>query len=318
MDYEFSAIGLGCWGLSGQSVWENSNDADSVRVVHEALEAGINFFDVAPVYGMGHAEEILGKALTGYDRDKIIVASKCGLVWDDKNNISNNLSKDSILTEIDESLKRLQLDYIDIYQLHWPDPNTDLEETVEAIQSLKSSGKIKHLGVTNFSMDDVKRIMSMEEVASQQGLYNMMERNATSYHNIPLEYRAEDEMIPMCKANGQAFFPYSPLFQGLLTGTFQDKDNFSENDIRSSNPKLNGEAFKVYYDAVQKLNAIARRIGRPLNELALNWLLYEEGVTSIISGATNPSHIRANVSAMTWELDDVTKAEVDTIVDPFK
>ena len=317
IDEELSVIGLGCWGLSGKSVWENSDDNSSIEVVHTALDKGINFFDVAPVYGFGHAEEILGKALEGGKRQDVVIASKCGLRWDNDGNIRNDLSTASILEEIDMSLSRLQTDYIDIYQLHWPDPNTTIEETIETIKDIKKSGKIRYLGVTNFSSKDTYEIMEIIDVASQQGLYNMLERNPKSYHDIPLDYRAEDEMIPMCKKEGQAFLPYSPLFQGLLSGKFKANGNFSSKDIRSANPKLNGDVFKKYYDAVLDLTKVADKIDKPLNEVAINWLVCNENVTSIIGGATCAEHLNKNVNALTWELSGEALDDINIILDNF-
>lgn len=315
---ELSVLGLGCWGFSGGDVWDGTNDEDSIKAIHAAVDAGINFYDVAPIYGFGHAEEVLGKALSNGKREKVIVASKCGLIWDKNRNVKNNLTKNSILKEIDDSLKRLNTDYLDLYQLHWPDPNTSIEETIEAIEFLKKSGKIRYFGVTNFSLESVSKIMEMTSVDSQQGLYNMMERNPSSYHTIPLDYRTEDEVLPFCEKNGQAYLPYSPLFQGLLTGTFKLENNFSQSDVRSSNPKLNGEDYIIYYKGVEKLKEIAKEIGKPLNEIAINWLAKNPAVTSIIAGAQKVEHIEMNLKALQWELTDTNLKAINEVIDPYK
>ena len=144
-------------------------DEDSIKTVQKAVDLGVNFFDVAPIYGMGHVEEILGKALKGR-RESVLVASKCGLVWDDRKNVTINLTATSIHQEIDDSLRRLQTDYLDLYQMHWPDPNTPIEETISALEEIKKSGKIRHIGVSNFSVDLTRQAMAVGTVTSHQGL----------------------------------------------------------------------------------------------------------------------------------------------------
>ncbi|GAB4318568.1 aldo/keto reductase [Pseudothermotoga elfii] len=307
---QISVIGLGCWELSGSNVWQGSNDEDSIKVVHKALKAGINFFDVAPVYGFGHAEEILGRAIEGFPRDKILIATKCGLIWDEHKRIKRCLKPESVFQEIDQSLKRLKTDYVDLYQLHWPDPNTPIEETLDALTKLQKEGKIRYIGLSNFSRDIASKVLPY--ISSMQGLYNMFERNATSYHSIPLEYRSEKEILPFCERNGLAFFPYSPLMQGILTGKFLENEVFV--DVRSANPKLSGEEFKKYIGVVRKLMEIAREIGKPLSQVSINWLLKHEVITSIIAGATNPSHIEENVKALDWEMDDEVYRYIEKII----
>lgn len=318
MKESFSQIGLGCWGFAGEKVWDGSNDTVSIDIIHTAIDQGINFFDVAPIYGQGHAEKVVGRALRGGKREKILLATKCGLVWDQKGTVTNNLSKVSIMKEIDASLKRLQTDYIDIYQLHWPNLNTPIEETIEAIEVLKKNGKIRYFGVTNFPLAEVKKIVQMIDIDSQQSLYNMMERNTTHYHEITLGYETEKEIIPFCHEHGQAFFPYSPLFQGLLTGTFKDQGNFSKDDVRSANPKLNGEQYKIYYKGVQELQLIADKIGKPLNEIAFNWLRQKQEVTSIISGALTREQLLKNLKSLEWELKQEEIACLDHALRPFE
>jgi aryl-alcohol dehydrogenase-like predicted oxidoreductase len=313
---EISAIGIGCWNFGGD--WDSSEEKNSINIVHEAIDAGINLFDVAPVYGWGVSETVLGKALKGGKREKIILASKCGLLWNEKHETTNNLTKTSILKEIDNSLMRLQTDYIDIYQLHWPDHNTPIEETVSALEEIKKAGKIRYIGLTNFSKKDVETFMSMIEINSQQVLYNMLERNTDNYHNIPLEYKAEKEILPIAKEHGQAFLPYSPLFQGLLTGKFTKGKNFSETDIRNANPKLKGEAFNTYYNATLELAKIAEKIERPMNEIAINWLRQKPEVTSIIGGASSISQLQKNIHSTTWDISEETMNEIAKVLEPFE
>lgn len=316
IEEEISAIGIGCWNFGGD--WDSSDEANAIKIIHAAIDAGINLFDVAPVYGFGVSERILGKALREGKREKVIIASKCGLLWNERHETRNNLTKKSILNEIDQSLSRLQTDYIDIYQLHWPDKNTPIEETVSALEEIKKAGKIRYIGLSNFSKVDIEKFMSMIEINLLQSLYNMLERNTNSYHSIPLEYKTEKEILPFAKKNGQAFLPYSPLFQGLLTGRFTRGENFSESDIRNANPKLKGDLFNTYYGGALALSDFANEIGRPLNEVALNWLRQKEEITSIIGGVSSLSQLDKNIHSTTWNLTEDELMQIDKIIEPFE
>jgi aryl-alcohol dehydrogenase-like predicted oxidoreductase len=316
IDEPVSALGIGCWNFGGD--WGGEDDGKYIGIVRAAIDQGINFFDVAPVYGWYHAERVLGMALKGGLRDKVIIASKCGLLWDDHHQTRNDLSRASILKEIDESLTRLQTDHIDIYQLHWPDPHTPIEETAEALVGLLRAGKIRYVGLSNFSQPDVEAYMRFVPVACQQGLYNMLERNTQSYHNIPLDYRTEDEMLATVRKYGQAFLPYSPYMQGLLTGRFTRERKFSGGDIRNANPKFFGEAYDRYYGCYEQLAAFAREMGRPMNELSVNWLRQKEEVTCIIGGVSSVAQLDANARALDWEIGPEEMAVINRIIEPFR
>lgn len=313
---EISAIGIGCWGFGGD--WDTSDEQKAINIIHAAMDLGINLFDVAPVYGWGTSERILGKALKGGRRENVIIASKAGLTWTKPHETQNNLSKANLMREIDESLTRLQTDYIDIYQMHWPDPNTPLEETADALNELKKAGKIRYVGLSNFKQEDVEKMMTMVEVNCQQSLYNMLERNPKSYHSIPLDYRTESEVFPTLKKYGQAFLPYSPMFQGLLAGKFLDGRKFSENDIRSANPKLVGPDFELYMNTAKQVKAFAEEIGHPMNEVSVNWLRQKEEITSIIGGASSIEQLEKNVHALTWELDEEMLRRLNEIIAPLE
>lgn len=313
---EISAIGVGCWGFGGD--WDTSDEQRAINIIHAAIDLGVNLFDVAPVYGWGVSETILGKALKDGKRDKVLIASKAGLTWEKKYETQNNLSRANLFREIDESLTRLQTDHIDIYQMHWPDPNTPLEETAEALADLKKAGKIRYIGLSNFNQADVEKMMTMVEVNCQQSLYNMLERNPTSYHNIPLDYRTESEVFPTVRKYGQAFLPYSPMFQGLLAGKFLDGHKFSEHDIRSANPKLVGPEFELYMNTAKEIKAFAEEIGRPMNEVSVNWLRQKPEVTSIIGGASSIQQLEKNVNALTWELDEEMLQKLNEIIAPLE
>ncbi len=315
IDDKLSAIGLGCWNFGGD--WDDHSEQTCIEIVHEAIDMGVNFFDVAPVYGHGVSETILGKALKG-KRNKAFIASKAGLVWNEKKETKNDLSKKSILEEIDVSLKRLETDYIDLYQMHWPDPSTPLEETAEALNILKKSGKIRYIGLTNYSVADILTMMSICEISSQQGLYNMFERNPKTYHTIPLAYKTEKEIFPLVKKHGQAFLPYSPMFQGLLAGRFLDGVKFSENDVRSANPKLSGVEFEEYLAAANQLKLFSKEIDKPMSQIALNWLIDKEEVTSVIGGVSSAQELANNVACTNWTLDNSMKERIELIIKPFE
>jgi len=313
MDISFSAVGLGCWAFSGESVWDGYSEEQSIATIRQAIDAGITFFDVAPIYGHGQAETVLGRALKGIDRGSVTIATKCGLVWDSQYRVKNDLSPASIRREIDDSLRRLQTEYIDLYQMHWPDPSTPVEETMEALLRLREEGKIRYIGASNFSMELSLAAMKVGPIASQQGLYNMLERNASFYHELELTYRTEDEILPFCREHGQAFFPYSPLFQGLLTEGFKP---FSERDIRNQNRKLKGDQLRRHLAVAEEVKRYCREvIGRSIHEVAINWLLHRREVTSVICGAQTPAHILANVRAVEWQLTDGQVQELNRIVE---
>ena len=315
-DMQASAIGFGCWAIGG--TWNNVTDAESIRTIHAAVDEGINFFDVAPVYGKGHSETVLGQAIQSIPRDKILIASKCGLPWnpqDPRKKTRKDLSHDSIFFEVEESLKRLGTDYLDLYQVHWPDPETPIEETAQALKALREQGKIRHVGVCNYSIDMIKQMQSVVEVATVQGLYNLMEQNPEHYHNIPLEYRARDEMLPFCGEHDMKYLPYSPLMQGLLTGTFAATGNFDDKDDRRNNPKLNGELFaETYYPCAQQLKELADSANIPLAHLAIHWLVNQQEVGPVIAGAHTVEQVKENASFLNSTVDQHLLAEAESIV----
>jgi len=300
-DLEVSMLGFGCWPVGGE--WTEAKDSDSIKTIKEAIKLGINFFDVAPVYGFGHAEEVLGKAIKGKRKD-IYIASKCGLRWDSSKKITRNLSRNSILEEIDNSLRRLETDYLDLYQIHWPDPNTPLEETLDTLNELKKEGKIRNIGVSNFSVFLIERAqeLSQAKIVSNQVLYNLIDRNSDHYHDLPLVYRTENEILPFSKDNRIGIIPYSPLAQGLLTDGF-DIGKISKFDVRTANPELKGEKLKKNLEIVGKLKNIAKDINRPLAQIAINWLASHAEISTIIAGATNVEQLRENVASFDWEME---------------
>ncbi len=309
---KLSSVGFGCWAIGG--TWNNTEDQKSIETIKKAVELGINFFDVAPMYGMGHSEKILGEALKDYDRSSLFIATKCGLIWDENKVVTKSISRESLYKELNASLERLQTSYIDLYQIHWPFEGMELEEGMATLMEMKEKGLIRYIGLSNFSLKDTKKCMELAEISTLQGLYNMLEPNSEIYHHKQLEYRTANELLPLCKEEGMAFLPYSPLMQGLLTGEFKLENNFDSSDDRSKNPKLNGERFLNYFNCVEELKEIAQEIGKPLSQVAINWLIAQKEVGPVICGAQTPQQIEENVRSTTWELEEKTIKKIEMVL----
>ncbi|MGL5278307.1 MAG: aldo/keto reductase [Cetobacterium sp.] len=313
---KLSSVGFGCWAIGG--TWNNTEDQKSIETIKKAVELGINFFDVAPIYGMGHSEKILGEALKDYDRSSLFIATKCGLIWDENKVVTKSISRESLYKELNASLERLQTSYVDLYQIHWPFEGMELEEGMATLMEMKEKGLIRYIGLSNFSLKDTKKCMELAEISTLQGLYNMLEPNSEIYHHKQLEYRTANELLPLCKEEGMAFLPYSPLMQGLLTGEFKLENNFDSSDDRSKNPKLNGERFLNYFNCVEELKEIAQEIGKPLSQVAINWLIAQKEVGPVICGAQTPQQIEENVRSTTWELEEEMIGKIESILSKYK
>ncbi|WP_164522213.1 aldo/keto reductase [Halocella sp. SP3-1] len=305
-----SVLGFGCWPVGND--WTEANDKSSVETIREAMELGINFFDVAPVYGFGHAEKVLGEAIKG-KRDQIYIASKCGLRWDDSKTITHNLSRESILEEVDLTLQRLDIEYLDLYQLHWPDPNTPLEETISTLNELKEKGKIRNIGLSNYNVFLIKEAKKYEEIVSDQVLYNMIDRNSDHYHDLALNYRTEAEILPYAENNNLGVIPYSPLCQGLLTDSFEI-EKLDNGDVRTANSELRGKKLQKNSKKAAEVRQIANELGKPMVQLVLNWLAAKKGISTIIAGPTNVEEVRENVRAFDWELKSELIEKIDEIL----
>lgn len=308
-ELKFSILGFGCWSLGNESGWTNATDKSSTETIRAAIEYGVTFFDTAPVYGFGNSESLLGRAIKTC-RDKLIIATKCGLIWDESHKIKNDLSETSVLKEIDKSLKRLSADYIDIYQLHWPDHNVRIEDLQNTLHKLLESKKVRYIGLSNFSLKDTKKLSENKKIVSYQGLYNILEQNENGYHGIDLEYKMKDEILPFCKDNDMAVFPYSPLMQGILTDNF-DISKIGDDDVRKQNPKFDN--IEQYLIKTKKLKEYAAKLKMTLLELTYGWLAYQKEITSIISGATNKNQIIKNAKAANTILREEEYNEINNI-----
>ncbi|SFT01417.1 aldo/keto reductase [Paenibacillus sp. BC26] len=300
---EISVIGFGSWAIGGAgwaSAWGNQDDAQSVDSIRAALDAGINFYDTAAVYGLGHSEVVLGEALRG-DRDKVVIATKCGLVWDEAGSITKSGAYDSVIREAEASLKRLGTDYIDLYQMHWPDSEVAAEETMRAMDKLVQDGKVRFVGVSNYNVEQLERSLTVRHVDSLQPPYSI------------LRPAAEQELLPFCLANGIGVVAYSPLTSGLLSGNYTYDTKFGEDDWRSRNKAHTGEGLRSNVDRAEKLKVIAARYDITLPQLAVAYDLAHPALTSALVGVRKPSHILSVLPAIDVVLDEAVLAEIRAI-----
>jgi aryl-alcohol dehydrogenase-like predicted oxidoreductase len=303
-----SRVAIGTWAIGGW-MWGGTDEAESVSTIRAALEHGINIIDTAPVYGFGRSEEIVGKAIAeGHLRSRVLIATKAGLEWEGRR-IFRNASRARILQEVEDSLRRLRTDYIDIYQVHWPDPLVTIEETAEAMHTLFEQGKIRAIGVSNFSVTQMERFRNVAPLHVLQPPYNLFERSI------------EVDVLPYCRKNRIATFGYGALCRGLLSGRMRQNTAFSGDDLRRTDPKFLEPRFTQYLTAVQRLDRLAQqRFGRHVIQLAIRWLL-DQGITTALWGARHPDQLEPVDEVTGWWVDAPAKAEVDrilreTITDP--
>jgi len=300
---EITRIGLGTWAIGGSGWrygWGAQDDADSISVIHEAIELGINWIDTAAVYGLGHSETVVGRALKGR-RDKVLVATKCGRKGKpDGSPLESVLDAASIRAELEDSLRRLDTDHIDLYQVHWPVPEEKIEEAWTEIAGAVKAGKVRWAGVSNFSPAQMQRIQAIHPITSLQPPYSMLRRDI------------EKEILPFCRAQGIGVICYSPLQMGLLTGAFSRERvaSLALDDLRGSNPYFTEPALGRNLALVEKLRPIARRRGRSVGELAIAWVLAQPGVTAAIVGGRRRGQARELAGAADWSLSPEEAAAV--------
>lgn len=301
-DLEVSVLAFGCFAM-GKWLWGNDvEDRETIDALRYALDNGVNFIDTADVYGFGHAESLLPKALEGRPRDSVMIATKGGLVWDDEGNVTRDNSRKHLTEALHASLQRLKTDYIDLYQVHWPDPKTPVEETMEAMYDFWKAGKIRWIGVSNFDVPLLEASLAVAPVHCLQPQYNMLQR------------QIEADVLPFCREKGIAVIVYSPLAQGLLTGKFTKDTTFPEGDGRANRPLFQGELFLKSLEKVEKLKAFAAEHGRTVGQLAVAWALSTPGVHAALVGAKRPSQIAETLPGADWELTDEERAEIEKLL----
>lgn len=301
-DLELTVIGLGTWAIGGpwQYGWGLQDDDASVRTILTAINDGINWIDTAPIYGCGHSEEVVGRALRQMAQ-KPLVATKCSLLWNEKHEKISCLDRDSIIKECEDSLTRLGVETIDLYQMHWPQPEEQIEEGWDAMASLVRQGKVRYIGVSNFNVAQLQRIAGIHPVASLQPPYSMLHRDI------------ENQILPYCGENKIGVVVYSPMQKGLLTGKFSKAhmQSLAPDDHRHIDPDFQGEKFERNLKIVEALRPIAERNGKTLAQLAIAWVLRRDEVTAAIVGARRQKQIEETVQAGDWVLskDDITEIE---------
>jgi aryl-alcohol dehydrogenase-like predicted oxidoreductase len=297
-----SPIALGTWAIGGW-MWGGTDESESIRTIHEAVDRGVTLIDTAPAYGFGRSEEIVGKALAeGGRRKGVLIATKVGIDWKHGQPF-RNASKARIHKEIEDSLTRLRTDVIDIYQVHWPDPNVPIEETAEAMAELHRAGKIRATGVSNFSPSQIEAFRKAAPVQTVQSPYNLFER------------AIETDVLPYCRDRNMVTLAYGALCRGLLSGRMTEQTQFAGDDLRKSDPKFRAPRFAQYLRAVEKLDRFAQaNYGRRVIHLALRWVLDRQHSMIALWGARRPDQL-APISGLTgWRIDSSAMAEIDRIL----
>ena len=306
---QVSRVALGTWAIGGW-MWGGTDEAESIKTIRGAIEHGITVVDTAPAYGFGRSEEIVGRALAeGGLRSRVLIATKAGLEWQG-DRVFRDATRTRILREVKDSLRRLRTDYIDIYQVHWPDPLVTIEETAEAMRDLFEQGMIRAIGVSNFSVQQMERFRRISPLHVLQPPFNLFERGI------------ESDILPYCRENNIATFGYGALCRGLLSGRMRPDSKFDGDDLRRTDPKFQQPRFTQYLTAVERLDQLAQqRFGKRVIHLAIRWML-DQGITTALWGARNPAQLLPVDEVSGWQLDVSAKEEVDrilreTITDPI-
>lgn len=305
-DLEVSVITFGAWAAGGW-MWGGTESNDSVNAIHAAYEHGVTSIDTAPIYGQGKSEEIVGEALKSLPRDKVQILTKFGMRWDlakgdfafksENNNgdpidIYKYASKESIITECENSLKRLGTDYIDLYQIHWPDVTTTVQETMEAVDQLIKDGKVRYAGVCNYSVELMKEAEKYIDLVSDQVSYSMLDR------------KVEKDLVPYVLEKNKSILAYSPMQRGLLTGKIKPGHKFAEGDHRQGVKYFTEENIKRTNEFLDKIRPIAESKNATLGQLVLRWTVEQPGITIALAGARNPEQSVQNAKALDFKLDD--------------
>ena len=296
-DLRISRIGMGCAVIGGYD-YGKADDRESVAAIQKALELGVNFFDTADVYGFGHAEEILAQGL-GPHRHEAVIATKVGVAWNEEGKTSRDLSAKRVVQALEASLRRLSLDCIPVYQIHWPDPKTPIAETLEALKKCQEAGKIRHIGCSNFPADLVDQAQAYCRVESIQMPYSLAERGAR-------------QTIRHCHEQyNMAVLTYSPLAQGLFSGKYGRGSQFEGTDLRKRSHLFQGDRFELNLALLERLKQVGERHGRTPAQAAIHWILEEPAVTCVLTGVKVPEEIEENAGALGWSFSPADKAILD-------
>jgi aryl-alcohol dehydrogenase-like predicted oxidoreductase len=289
-------LGFGSWAVGGggwQFGWGSQDDGESIAAINRALDLGINWIDTAAVYGLGHSEEIVAKALKGRT-ERPYIFTKCSMIWDGQGSISHSLKRESIRREVEDSLRRLQVEAIDLYQIHWPDPDVDIEEGWSTLSELKREGKVRYIGASNFGVEQLQRAMKIDRVDSLQPRYSL------------IHPEVEDKVLPFCESNGIGVIVYSPMMSGLLSGRMTQEriSNLPEDDWRKNNPEFQQPRLYRNLWLAELLKNIGRHHGLSAGEIAIAWTLRLSAVTSAIVGGRSPDQVDGIVGAANFRLSE--------------
>lgn len=306
-DLEITPLGIGAWAMGGagwQFSWGAQDDAESSAAIQAALDAGINWIDTAAVYGLGHSEEVVGRALKGRS-NKPYIFTKCERTWDANQKIVPNLKAASIRKECENSLRRLQVDRIDLYQIHWPEPDADIEEGWTEMARLKEEGKVRWIGVSNFNVEQMKRALKIAPITSLQPPYSLLVR------------KTEPEILPFARQNGIGVIVYSPMRAGLLSGkmTRERALNLDKDDWRSRDKDFQEPNLSRNLELVELLRGIADRRGRTPGEVAIAWTLNNPAVTAAIVGLRHPDQVRGVIGALEFRLSSDEVSQIEAFFD---
>jgi len=304
-DMQITPIGLGAWAMGGgqwQFSWGPQDDQASIATIKRALNLGINWIDTATVYGGGHSEEIVGKAIKG--REKPYVFTKCSMLWDNKGRIYHSLRPDSIQREVEASLRRLDIEVIDLYQIHWPNPDSEIEEGWSKLVELKRQGKIRHIGVSNFNVEQLRRAENIAPVETLQPPYSL------------IHHDAEKEILPYCYEHKIGVIVYSPMTSGLLTGhmTKERIERMPSNDWRKEDPDFNEPRLSRNLELANLLTEIGYPYNVPAGVVAIAWTLKNPVVTAAIVGSRSPAQIEEMVIASEFRLSDSEARQIETFL----
>ncbi len=318
-EVEVTPMAFGAWAIGGW-MWGGAESSAAIRAIKTSYDAGITTIDTAPVYGFGHSEELVGRALQGIPRDRYQILTKYGLSWgeeggtlyfEDKDNDGNPIkvykwaSKKKIIQECEQSLKRLKTDYIDLYQIHWPDVTTPIEETMEAVQKLIEQGKVRAAGVCNYNVEQVDEALKTLPIASNQVPYSMINR------------KIEKDVIPQALEKGITIIPYSPLQRGVLTGKIKPGHQFNEGDSRKANPFYSEANIQQALHLLEEIKGIAETHQATLAQLVINWTIQQPAVGCVLVGARDEKQVLDNVGALSFTLNKEELEKITQAADKF-
>ncbi len=310
-----SVVAFGAWAIGGWK-WGGTDANDAIAAIESSIEQGINFIDTAAVYGFGVSEELVGKAIASHPRDQLIIATKCGLRWDttsdtlhyegDGKSVYRTLTANSVEFEVEQSLKRLDTDYIDLYQTHWPDPTLVTDEVLEGLVRAKQSGKVRSIGFCNASLEMLQAAVATGELDVDQEKYSLLDRER------------DKDNLPFCEKSALAFLAYSPMAQGLLSGRTDPNRAYNEGDLRIGNPRFSSKNIATINSLLEPLNDVASSHQCGIEHIVLAWTLQQPGVSHVLVGARDAEQAKKNAVAGSIQLSDDELAVVNTAANAWQ